>query len=294
MRTCAVPECGKAVGAYGGRLGLCHGHRARMRRRGDVQAHKPLHVKHSSRTVEAHIRQALSAGNYGEECWEWPFTRDPNGYARGYLTDGRNVPVHRYVLELQGRGPADGEVARHLCGNGHLGCWNPNHLAAGTHADNAADKLTHGTYGHKLSTEDVLDIRQRYANGEPRDSIAADYDVHVTHVNVIVSGQVWGIVEGRPSPTNIINPDDYPPPTGSQANPATFALVAAAHRTGERKGLIFDSEADAELARTRLTVARNLARRRRAAGKPLSEFHCMAADITIRRRGAGVFVGGAS
>lgn len=49
----------------------------------------------------------------------------------------------RYVCEREYGAPIEGQVCRHLCGNGHMGCVNPKHLAWGSPSQNSQDQLLH-------------------------------------------------------------------------------------------------------------------------------------------------------
>ena len=61
---------------------------------------------------------------------------------------GNNISAARYMLLLtQGAPKSTGMVARHLCGNGHLSCVNPNHLAWGSQSDNISDASKHRIAG---------------------------------------------------------------------------------------------------------------------------------------------------
>lgn len=74
-------------------------------------------------------------------CWPWKRGTDANGY--GWLRwHGQRARAHRVALALDGRPPAPGQVARHLCNN--MRCCNPAHLAIGTHRDNAQDRVAAG------------------------------------------------------------------------------------------------------------------------------------------------------
>lgn len=70
------------------------------------------------------------------ECWPWTgrLTRD------GYGAFGRKR-AHRVAYWLNG-GEIDGKIIRHRCDN--PACCNPNHLIAGTHADNVRDRVERG------------------------------------------------------------------------------------------------------------------------------------------------------
>lgn len=57
---------------------------------------------------------------------------------------GKSMRAGRYMLILtQGAPNSEGMHARHLCGNGHLSCVNPKHLAWGSPGDNIADANKH-------------------------------------------------------------------------------------------------------------------------------------------------------
>lgn len=80
----------------------------------------------------------------GDECLIWPFARLPHG--RGSLGyNGKLYYAHRLMCEMV-KGPCpEGLVCAHSCGNGHLGCVNPNHLSWKTQTDNHLDQRKHGT-----------------------------------------------------------------------------------------------------------------------------------------------------
>lgn len=71
----------------------------------------------------------------------------------------RGVYLHRLAFfEYYGYWP---DVCRHLCNNAR--CINPEHLADGTHADNALDRIKAGRSGKKLTTEQELEIQRLYS-----------------------------------------------------------------------------------------------------------------------------------
>lgn len=95
------------------------------------------------------------------KCITFPFPRDPNGY--GTVMYKRKVyGAHRFVcLQVKGKPPTDQKyVAAHNCGNGHLGCVNPNHLDWKSYTGNCVDKIIHGTYGVTLTNVQIREIRQ--------------------------------------------------------------------------------------------------------------------------------------
>jgi hypothetical protein len=81
--------------------------------------------------------------------------------------------------------------------NNHVG-----NLRYGTHAENVADKLKHGTQprgeGHgrsRLTEPDVVEIRRLLARGEPVASVASRYGVSYGAINGIRRGKNWGWLE---------------------------------------------------------------------------------------------------
>ncbi|NKX40333.1 hypothetical protein HGG71_02495, partial [Rhodobacteraceae bacterium R_SAG2] len=70
---------------------------------------------------------------------------------------GNSITAARYMCLLaNGTPPTDGMVVRHLCGNGHLSCVNPAHLAWGTQGQNIADATKHRAIGDDATEHDRL------------------------------------------------------------------------------------------------------------------------------------------
>jgi len=114
--------------------------------------------------------------------------------------DGDHVrwrSVHRHVfLAFHGEIPA-GLVVRHL--NGDPTDNRPENLATGTHADNAADAMRHGTLCHgtqhpnsKLTEVVVRAIRAEYATGAASHrQLARKYGVAPRSIEGVVNGRTW-------------------------------------------------------------------------------------------------------
>jgi len=93
-------------------------------------------------------------------------------------------------------------VICHKCNNRR--CCNPDHLYAGTHYTNAADRKAHGTaknpplhigskqWNSRLTESQVLEIKQRLRLGEIPPRIAPDYRVGATTIYKIRDGSNWG------------------------------------------------------------------------------------------------------
>ena len=105
--------------------------------------------------------------------------------------------IHRLVL-LAFVGPCpDGKEVRHDDGNPTHN-WLSN-LFYGTHTENMRDMLRHGTArvgelarDAKLKTHQVLEIRERYANGSiTQQQLADEYGVGHTIIGSIIHRKKW-------------------------------------------------------------------------------------------------------
>lgn len=149
--------------------------------------------------------------NYSHEDWclIWPFFRDK--YGRGVINnDGRHY-AHTQMCELaNGPAPTPEHGCAHSCGNGHLGCINPNHLSWKTQADNLEDCRAHGTQpknrvgnqGH-FSPEQIAEIR-RLLHTETQLAIAHRYAVTESTISDIARGRYYS----RPSKIKHWTPEE--------------------------------------------------------------------------------------
>lgn len=127
------------------------------------------------------------------DCWQFKAHITKSGY--GCFSDERSkpYPAHRYHFELiNGLLPADVMVL-HKCDN--RACVNPDHLFAGSHADNMADRNAKGRQSrsrkHSKLTEDQARSIKFSETGDPA-KIGKKYGVSRTTVAYIKNGSRWG------------------------------------------------------------------------------------------------------
>lgn len=153
----------------------------------------------------------------GDHCIVWPYARSRSGYGfMGY--NGLNKMPHRLACELKhGMPPTPKHEAAHSCGNGHLGCVNPNHVSWKTPLANTADKVSHGTQlrGEKVPTsvlkpEDVEFIILMRGKATQTD-LAARFGVKREAISKIQLGKRWAHISALPvSPIRTGRPPNSP------------------------------------------------------------------------------------
>ena len=130
-----------------------------------------------------------------DECWEWQSTVGKNGYGKFWL-NGRTDRAHRVSFRINNGPIPDGALVRHSCDN--KSCVNPRHLLTGTVLDNARDALDRGLYPRgvdngraKLTTQQVSEVRRRWASGETQVSIGRSFGVSKSTIQWILNGRNW-------------------------------------------------------------------------------------------------------
>jgi hypothetical protein len=190
---CQVEGCdGNAHWSGRGHRGLCSRHYQRKRIHGS-----PLGGGTARGEPRAYLEGTVLPFT-GDDCLIWPYAKIGCGYGNIFL-DGANVLVTRIACEHRnGPPPTAKHHAAHSCGNGHLGCCNPNHLRWATAAENNADQLIHGTRANgdkhprsKLSAVEVSEIKRRLSTGESQARIADDYSVQPHAIWMIAAGINW-------------------------------------------------------------------------------------------------------
>lgn len=168
-----------------------------------------------------------SAGDDG--CWLWTKRCEKGGYGQFWLS-GKTVLAHRTAWLFTNGEIPDGLQVLHNCPDGdNPSCVNPAHLWLGTHRENHDDctrkgrrpygerngNFTHperrprgdrsGMHTHpekirrgeahgsaKLSRDDILAIRQQYAQGGiSLKRLARAFNISKSHVYRIILGETW-------------------------------------------------------------------------------------------------------
>lgn len=139
-----------------------------------------------------------------DECWEWQGCKYKSGHGRVSLGGQVSLLAHRVMWSLHNKQDTPSTLlVRHSCDNSK--CVNPHHLITGTYQDNANDAVERGRskinkrrgenhYRARLSTSDVLDIRQQFQDGVPRQRIADKYKIHLASVYYICCKGGWSVL----------------------------------------------------------------------------------------------------
>lgn len=132
-------------------------------------------------------------------CWVWTRATGQWGYGKLRLNK-RYCVAHRVSYEMENGPIPAGLLVLHRCDNPP--CVRPSHLRLGTSADNTHDMHEKGRAANegalgmanshaKLTDEQVIEIRERFAHGELRRSLALEFGVGVTAISYIVNGHLW-------------------------------------------------------------------------------------------------------
>ena len=147
------------------------------------------------------------------DCWIWQRAKQKTGY--GVICFGKVImAAHRVSYEVAHGPIPPGMFICHKCDN--PSCVRPDHLFAGTPADNVHDMVKKGrtnnkhnmslrknhmvAYGvdnpsAKINPDIVREIRARVANGEVQRRIAESYGIDSCSVIDIIKGRTWRHVQ---------------------------------------------------------------------------------------------------
>lgn len=136
-------------------------------------------------------------------CWEWDGARHPHGYGLIGI-DGRMTRVHRVAHELFIGPIPEGLHVCHRCDNPP--CFNPDHLFAGTRADNMRDMAAKGRQvfqkhperavrgarngRHRLTPDEVREMRA-LGGSMTNTALAKRFGVGRTQVRRILQKEQW-------------------------------------------------------------------------------------------------------
>lgn len=146
---------------------------------------------------EAFIEEFARRFEKSDGCWEWTRGKDGSGYGK-MPYQGKSLKAHRVAYELHNGRIPEGKHILHACDN--PACVRPEHLSAGTHQDNMADKTAKrravgaapgARHGAKLASNEVLDI---FTDPRPHRDLARRYEVSTTAIGDIKSGRTWSAV----------------------------------------------------------------------------------------------------
>lgn len=130
------------------------------------------------------LSQILQHTTQVDTCLIWNRCLNTDGYPRMAYQGNSNGKVHRIVYELSTGENIDGKVVRHTCDNPR--CINPEHLISGTATDNMRDRDLRFRHGAaKLSPEDVLEIRRRFADNPKLKSPILAQEFHVSSRTIL-------------------------------------------------------------------------------------------------------------
>jgi hypothetical protein len=136
--------------------------------------------------------------NKTDGCWLWTGCHS-NGRGR-FSHNGSPQFAYRVSWQIHNGPIPEGLFVCHSCDNGL--CVNPKHLWLGTQFDNMRDCATKGrlrmprargsTNGAAvLDEQSVVAIRTQHANGAMQTTLAKQYGVHITTINLVVHRKIW-------------------------------------------------------------------------------------------------------
>lgn len=131
-----------------------------------------------------------------DECWEWKKSKIGAGYGlTSIFLEGTRYTANRLAWAIANDQPVPADMyVLHHCDN--PSCCNPAHLYIGSQAANMRDMYQRGRRkvnggNPTLKVDQVVELRERYADGEPAADIARSYGVSISAITRIGSGKTW-------------------------------------------------------------------------------------------------------
>lgn len=187
MSHCSIYSCGREAT----KKGMCNKHYLRAWKHGDP--HKVSTEKGALlRWIQDH------KAYQGDDCLQWPFGSRPSGYGSIKVRGRHSTASAEMCRAAHGEPPQEKMEAAHSCGNGHLGCTNPNHLRWATRKENSQDTILHGRTCRgnrrattKLDALKVNAIRHQLSQGARVCDLANQYAVTRGAINGIKNKKTW-------------------------------------------------------------------------------------------------------
>lgn len=121
-------------------------------------------------------------------CLEWQGALTSKGY--GILWHkGGPVRTHRAAYELANNVSAKGHHVLHTCDVRN--CCEPSHLFLGDNSQNIKDKMSRDRSGKKLTSKEVLEIKDLLRERVSQYHIADQYSINQSTVSNINTGKYW-------------------------------------------------------------------------------------------------------
>jgi len=152
-----------------------------------------LTITEAVRNIEAFWSNAAIKAD--EDCWEWQGTLAHNGYGLYAPLPGVLLKAHRIAYTLTNGEIPKGLFICHKCDNPK--CCNPNHLFAGTPADNMQDKVNKGRQSSLPGTNNgnakltEAQIKAIYHDPRTNKEIANEYNIVPSYVSQIKLKKIW-------------------------------------------------------------------------------------------------------
>lgn len=134
-------------------------------------------------------------------CLEWMGPRNEDGYGRVSVKKNLRFFAHRLAYEIDKGHIPYPLCVLHTCDNPP--CCNIDHLILGTKAENNRQAAERGRmqrgskrYNAKLTEEDVVEFKKRYAaGGVSQHQLAREYGVTAMTINNALLGRRWRHVQ---------------------------------------------------------------------------------------------------
>lgn len=130
-----------------------------------------------------------------ESCWIWTAGGHKSGYGE-FRFKGKFYRAHRYSYLIHKGEIPEGKIVCHDCDNPR--CVNPNHIYAGSHAENGADNVDRDNVGsRKLSKNEVINIKALLSSGLNAHQISKLYNRSYCTIWNIKQGNTWKSVSHK-------------------------------------------------------------------------------------------------